>query len=36
MFFASSNFSTVNRAALSAARVTVNAAVSDDDGGIGA
>jgi len=34
MFFAISNFTTVNRAALFAARVAVGAAVSRSDGGI--
>jgi hypothetical protein len=34
MFFAISNFTTVNRAALFAARVTVGAAVGSSDGGI--
>ena len=34
MFFAISNFTAVNRAALFAARVAVGAAVSSSDGGI--
>jgi hypothetical protein len=34
MFFAISNFTTVNRAALFAARVAVGAAVRSGDGGI--